>query len=795
MISYSHPEVPLDVHLRNVAIRCRNQVQEMVLPEKFKAILADLAYLCGAFHDLGKATTYFQYYLSVRGIGDNFGPKHHALISALFVKEITKVYLSQSALSQAEKELLSMFCFTCVKRHHGSLLDLGEEIIFDSQKKVDLLAQIKAFLEDDVEEIMQSHLVPYNIIYSFTEFKEKIYTGQYEEDYDAFWYETMQFGEFSKFPIALQIQFHFYHQILYSALLLADKSDVILKTDHSNPSSTVKFPLLAKYRQEKGYNSPQTSLHEHQNEAYFETLEKLSSTFSADHTIYSLTLPTGMGKTITSFGAALQLKTILHDNGKKIIITIPYTSIIDQNYQVYEDILKSESSEVLLKHHHLSEPVYKMQDQDLGPDKSSFLIETWQSETVVTTFVQLLNSLYSNDKSLAMKLNALSGAIIILDEVQSIPYKYWELLRETLQVVGKTYGCYFILMSATQPLLFTEKEQIRELVPNYKKYFNLFNRTALINRIEPAISTDVFHQIILEYLLENPFKDVLIIQNTKKAARELMEFLDGSLDETEQVFFLTTLITPYERKKIIHEIKNGNGKRKVVVSTQLIEAGVDISMDTVFRCLAPLDSIIQAAGRANRYGEKNNIGEVYLYEVFDNHISSRIYGAELLQKTRNILKGINTISEENYLTLIEKYYQQVSQEARSIPSKYLDCFALLQFQQLGKFALIEEEFKTESIYLQLNAEAKELWERYMQIFESNADLHFKRQQFSTIKSRFYDFVINVPLGWKKETIDFDSEKTMGFYVSLLTSPSLFYSYSTTNYRKNTGYKIHHSFSL
>ena len=196
-----------------------------------------------------------------------------------------------------------------------------------------------------------------------------------------------------------------------------------------------------------------------------------------------------------------------------------------------------------------------------------------------------------------MKLPNLANSIVILDEIQTIPYKYWQLIKNSFEVIGKSYNCYFILMSATQPLIFIPKEEIIEIVPNYEQYFGcLFNRTKLFNRLQNSISLNDFTNDVNEYLIENPKKDILVILNTKKHSKKCFELLRGAIDfDKNDIYYLSTMITPYERKKIIALVKTKSKKRKIIVSTQLVEAGVDLSVDTVFRAIAPIDSIIQAA--------------------------------------------------------------------------------------------------------------------------------------------------------------------------------------------------------
>src|SRR5699024_6226639 len=416
----------------------------------------------------------------------------------------------------------------------------------------------------------------------------------------------------------------------------------------------------------------------------------------------------------------LKLKEKANLSDSKIIIAIPFTSIIDQNYEVYNEVFKGPDSSLLLKHHHLTEPKYKdKEDSVRDVDQSQYLIETWQSSVVVTTFVQLIATLITNNKSKLLKISALSNAITILDEVQQIPHHLWELIRESLFSITKNLNCYIILMSATQPLIFHPDEEIIELVEDHQKYFSYFNRTKIINKTQEKIQLDDFNEEIINYAYDHPTKNLLIVLNTKKISLEVYRALTLSIEDETEFYYLTTLITPYERKERINAIRAKSKNRKIIVSTQLVEAGVDISVDTIFRALAPLDSIIQAAGRANRYNEKKTISEVYLYKIEElNKATNFIYGADLILKTENVLKGQTEITEQNYLSLIQDYFREVKDLSLYTDKKILKDLSKLNFEKVGKFKLIES-IKSESLFIGLNDEANAVWNEFVSIQEND----------------------------------------------------------------------------
>lgn len=789
---YSHPDKLLIKHLEEVAKNCKTLIEGRTLfikSKERKQICQDLAFIIGAFHDLGKATSYFQIYLESRGEIKK-GPKSHALISALFVKEISKTYLARTSLSDFEQQLFAHFTFTAVKRHHGNLDDFEAEMYIET-KHTELQEQIQVFDESGIQDIIEYFNSTLKLDYSFQDFQKYILSKAYLTDMSEFYDDNIAFGEFEELPMPIKIEYFYFHQLLFGGLLISDKRDVILEEERNINKPVIDDNIVNKFRENRGYNSPQTELDRQKNKAYQSSLDNLDNVFSKEKHLYSITLPTGLGKTITSFAVAWKMRTILNLPNQRLIITIPFTSIIDQNFQVYEEILATRDTNILLKHHHLSEPLYKINDEEFNPDKSQFLIETWQSEVVVTTFVQLLNSIFSNDKSLLMKLPNLANAIIILDEIQTVSYEYWQLIKNVFEVLGEMYNCYFILMSATQPLIFLPEKEIIEIVPNYEEYFQFFNRTKLINRAKTKISLDDFSQEVLDYHENNPQKDILVILNTKKHSKKLFENIQETIDlETVDIYYLSTLITPFERKEIIKRIKQDSSKTKIVISTQLIEAGVDISVDTVFRAIAPIDSIIQAAGRSNRYDEKTHQGEVYLYDIKEmDKANGMIYGAALLLKTQNVLKNIDEVEENEYLNLIKNYFIEIRKQSDSRLSEYLENIAKLEFAKLGQFSLIEES-KTESVFLQLNPKAVEVWNQFDEIYSNESlDSRGKKQAFSKIKSTFYDYVINVQIPRGKRSIVFDDDsKPHGFYLSKFESPTKCYSYDSEDFTQNTGYQ-------
>ena len=790
----SHPEKLLITHLSEVAKIATNVLRgkKFDFSLEFNNIIVDISdivpdlmYLCASFHDLGKATSFFQAYIC-NPEAEHDNRKNHALISALFVYFITEKYLQRFQFDTTLKQLLSVFVYSAVKRHHGKLDNLSNEIILEPEFQNLLKEQVISIDSGQITKIIKELLIDYKIDFAWIDFVGFIENASYDEFFDDFSFDVLD-DKYKEVEPKTRIALFYIHQLIYSTLLFADKNDVILKEKVDFIEQSNVLQNIEDYRDRKNFNNPKSEIDKLKNNAFFESSIFLEKVFKRDKHIYSVTLPTGLGKTITAFMLADKMRKLTGFKNSKIIINIPFTSIIDQNFEVYAQILNTSNTDILLKHHHLAEPVYKTNENTADYYESKFLIETWQSDIVVTTFVQFLETILSCDKTKLMKFAHLANSVILLDEIQTIPYELWETIRESFKILGEKFNIYFILITATQPLIFTPGKDIIELVPDYIKYFHFFNRTKLIINAN-KISFDSFKTTLTEYIIKNPIKDVLVVLNTKDAARETFEFICNEIDTVNiETVFLTTLITPYERKEIIKRIKQKSDKQKVVISTQLVEAGVDISVNTVFRQIAPFDSIIQAAGRANRYNEKPEIAEVFIYDIEElRQISGKIYGPDLLLKTSNVLKGFEIVEEKNYIQLIEKYFIEVRKQSDQTSNKLLTAIKGLSFGQVD-FKLIENR-KSESVFVQLNDEAKRVWEKYIEIYDIKSLSPWERKErFAEIKSVFYDYVINVPIPWNEVSINFDSEKIHAFYVSDLENPSKFYSYSENDFSQNIGY--------
>lgn len=811
---FAHPESYLKDHLGRVSLSCKSTINCKTLnftglPEN---VLQDLGFIAAVVHDMGKATENFQDYLFKRPFKNpGFEKKHHAPISAYLGYFLAEKYMSRYELEDEElQDLLPYFVYTTVKRHHGNLQNFQTELGLKTKAEEDFPKLIKNFHAEEITVIINEKIESLDLSFTWEEFNNFVINDdEFVEERGEYSFVYNMDSEDRN--IKDGVRNYYLHQILYGSLLFSDKSDVILQNE-INATEEINYSAVQDYRTDQKWNNPTDFINIEKNKAYQTTIDFVREKFDPAQHLYSVTMPTGLGKTVTSFAVALEMKRMLKNEQARIVITIPFTSIIDQNYEVYADILKNPTSGQLLKHHHLAEPKYNEKEDNVRDEnESQFLIETWQSQVVVTTFVQLIECMFTADKGKLMKLPNLANAIIILDEVQNIKFELWEPIREVFKFLGEQMNCYFILMSATQPLIFDPKTEITELVPNYRNYFSIFERTQLINKTDTIVSLSEFTEIVSDYFADNETDDILIILNTVNETRTLFEELCKIIDEAAaNIYYLSTRITPFERKEIIKLIsedkktKKADRKRKpnIIVSTQLIEAGVDISVDTVFRVIAPIDSIIQAAGRANRYWIQQERSKVFIYKIEELEKSNKlIYGSLLMDKTNDVLKKYTEIDEENYLDLIEDYFTEIKKQADQSEDEILPAMNRLKFKDVGDFAFIPER-KTESIFVQLNDKAAKVWKAYVKLAE-NKELksYERRKEFAKYKAEFYDYVVNIPLpyenGIRQDHIAWDDEPKHFFYHWIYDKEqhrgsNKFYKYAesedeTVNYRENTGY--------
>ena len=513
------------------------------------------------------------------------------------------------------------------------------------------------------------------------------------------------------------------------------------------------------------------------DEIYDDVMESVDN-IKLEEKIFSINLPTGSGKTLIALKTALKLKErIMYEEGynPRIIYVLPFTSIIEQNFDVFKDVLGIEESNVILKHHYLSERIYKWEKdgeiENYSDAISEHLVESWDSEIVVSTFVQLLHSIFTNRNRKLKKFHNMANSIIILDEVQSIPHRYWKLVRETLKSMALYLNCHFIFMTATMPLIFSEEDgEIYELAKGKRKYFEEFDRIRIdASRLDQKMTLEEFKAFLLDEIYEYEKDDFLIVLNTIKTSIEVFSFLKKEFEGEAEIYYLSTNIIPKERLDRIKKIKQSKN-RKIIASTQMIEAGVDIDLDRVYRDFGPMDSINQTAGRCNREwcGKKGIVTLVNL--VNENHndksYASYIYDNVLMEETKTALKDKAMIEEKDIFQLAEKYYRGLKNHGSDESEGLLNCIKELRYKEAfeykeGKdsqtFELIRQDFKTVDVFVEIDDEATKVWEEYKEIKQMKNRFERKRK-LNKQKKDFYKYVLSLPEHAVRNQIEIDEKE-------------------------------------
>ncbi|MGV8146959.1 MAG: CRISPR-associated helicase Cas3' [Alkaliphilus sp.] len=677
----SHPDQLLKKHLQEVSkiaieTHCSHG-GDPKLEELIKTVC-----LC---HDFGKGTSYFQKYLMKECFGEL---KNHSLISAL---------LTYWMLPDNWKHL----GFLVVKKHHGNIKDRVDE--FDNSEKWLFPKQIKDIKKNHIEEL--NYIYGVDLVEFFNWLEDENTIKELRRNFRNKRSSTEEF-------VLLQY--------VYSLLLSSDKSQLILGHAYI-PEKIVKSIYVDSYLEnviiknniEQKPDLKDTEIFRLRNEVYAELCNELDKINIEKQKIFSINLPTGIGKTMLAYKAAFYIAEKIHKKNHlvkpSIIYCLPFMSVIDQNSDVMRELLEYNSKKViesdeLLRFHSMAEIEYK----DFESFDARFCFENWQSEITITTFVQLFNTIFKSGKnSVAHRLHKLSNSVVVLDEVQTINTKYFAVIRDFFEILADRFNMHVILLTATMPVIL----KTQELIPNKEYYFKSLNRIEIHNLADKTTSIDDFKGIVMNEVADKKEKSFLIVLNTVKSALEVYNYLEGS---GRELIYLSTEIYPKLRLEKIKEIKESK-KKYVVVSTQLIEAGVDIDLDIVYRDFAPLDSINQTAGRANRNGLTTK-GLVYLYELVnedERKYCNYIYPRPLLKATKNLLEGKKVINENEFYEINQKYFEEVNKiKSDDVSNEMLSKVNKLEFEKFRNlFELIENDdgYKTDLI-INANKESKEILE-------------------------------------------------------------------------------------
>ncbi len=564
------PEQLLSDHVAGVLQRCCAFASRLGLEQE--------ATFCALWHDLGKLTDDFQYKLTV-----SHGMKvDHKGFGALWS-------INQQLLDVA----------FVIAGHHGGMPDAAE-----------LKNKCTAESPD-----------AWNCMSNYKQLKERIERIRPEE---LFPIAKPDYEKIARDPLAAD----FRTRLLYSCLVDADYLDTEANYDKGKRDE-VTFPELSELADFFRANQAELILKRAKQYNKDEQLYKLRCEVSEqarqkgdnDQGVFSLTVPTGGGKSRAALGFAFQ-HAERHSNIQRIIVVLPYTSILDQLAQEYEEIFGANN---FLLHYTGWQSRMSTDAVEETPEEKAMILaaENWDAPLILTTTVQFFDSLFSNKPSDCRKLHRIANSVIILDEVQMLPLKYLEPICDVLGRLVQDYGATVVLSTATQPALDQipsfRTDRIMEIVDNPEHNYEILKRVNYLVEIqEPWSWEDVAVRLLKS-------ESGMVVVNTKRHALELFELVK---EKDSEALHLSTYMCGAHRRQVIEEIRIRlkNHRRCRVVATQLVEAGVDLDFPLVMRAVGPLDRIVQAAGRCNREGKLGYAGgKVVVFKPDDNAMPAGSY--------------------------------------------------------------------------------------------------------------------------------------------------------------------------
>ncbi|UKL14248.1 CRISPR-associated helicase Cas3' [Dissulfurimicrobium hydrothermale] len=667
---------PLIEHLQNTAkLACKFGAD---------ANVAELAYIAGLIHDLGKYSAEFQKRLEG-------GPRvNHSTAGA---KEL------RALLTGKPQEIFAQLLAYPIMGHHAGLPDYGSETDLEGRT---LCGRLK------------------NNIPNYSEYKSEL-------DLSKLSFPLRLPIRPLRLPILpekppkdyLGFSLSFLTRMIYSALVDADFQETETYMKGAKPRGgyddilTLHDKLDAHLKQ---FENPTSDINRKRNEILHACIEKGKSEKPG---FFSLTVPTGGGKTLASMAFALHHAA---EHGlKRVIYVIPFTTIIEQNASVFKGFLGEEN---VLEHHSNFDWEGKQgADADNRTNsvyaKLKLAAENWDIPIVVTTNVQFFELLFANRSSRCRKLHNLAKSVIIFDEAQMLPREYMRPAMAAVWELVVNYGASTVFCTATQPGLerfLPEKTEVKELAPNPQELFDFYKRVE-VKHLGTLTDEDLLARL-------NAHEQALCIVNTRRHASGLFGGLQG-----EGNFHLSTLMCPAHRRAKLAEIKERLLREQPcrVVSTTVMEAGIDLDFPVGYRALSGLDSINQAAGRVNRE-MKRGVSEMFVFEPRSEYIKRT---SSFLKQTAEVARMVLRDHAEAPISIpaIQAFFGQLYnlQDPQAFDVKrIMDCFddaeGRFKFETAARaFQIIEDP--TVTVIIPYNEEAERLIE----------ELKYTEYPFSTLR--------------------------------------------------------------
>lgn len=566
------------------------------------------------FHDMGKLSDEFVHYLRLsdqsRKDGGNAPHKGSVIHSTQGAK-----YILKSALSKKELLIAAEIIANCIAGHHGGLMDgispQGE-------------TSLRNRLSTDKDEL---HYDKVTVAFE----KEDVLTGKLEDLMSACCDELSSFIEVCKTEkLNATFMLHMLVKSVFSCLVDSDRYNAYCFEIGEMPELRLSIPPWEEYARRLEKHLSTFLIDSEIDRIRKDISEKCLDASAHPCGVYRLSVPTGGGKTLSSLRFALNHAK--EHNIERIIYVIPYLSILDQTAKEIKKALQYQEKEDFVLEHHSN---FVLPDDENEVQTYRLFTDRWSQPIIITTMVQFLETIYSHKAGDLRKLHNMANAVLIFDEVQSLPLKCVHLFNDALNYLHTFGNCTVLLCTATHPLIDKVERPIRfsspsELIADTSEAFKTLKRTRIVDStVRGGYTTEALRDFVLEKLCAAG--NCLVILNTKKDAANLYRAAKNYLYENAEtqikLVHLSTLMCPAHRMEAIDCMLEERNKkilkreRILCISTQLIEAGVDISFACVVRVLAGLDSIAQAAGRCNRNGEDPNGRKVYIVNLAEENLS------------------------------------------------------------------------------------------------------------------------------------------------------------------------------
>lgn len=650
--------------------------------------LSKVLSLCGIFHDMGKNKQKFDEYIHAdKAVKQSLkGTIAHASTGAKYIYD-----LHQDSVG-SRKYMVEMISYA-VAAHHGlfDCVDIDQSDLFF--KKIDKVEDYEEacthakqdYLQDyDLNAIFAKASCEFDAVWSkikelFDELKSLLRSRQLENPRELlsnnklFWLACLQ-----RLILSILIDSDWEATSDFMEDIDTESKIAVWNTKKIFEKATQNFEA---YMQKKRQSIQVSELTEKEKRIFEarNTLQKECGQFAKYPAgIYCLPIPTGGGKTLSSLAYALEYCR-QHPETERIIYVSPYISITEQNAQVFRDAIGMD--QWILEHHSSVVRSENTENEDYRENKCARYEINWEEPFICTTFVQLMNTLFSDKSESIRRMHRLVNSVVIIDEVQSMPIKCVHTFNSMINFLNKVCNTNIILCTATQPTLEEAQCPICYSEPKYMinqatEWFRQFERVKIETPRKgqkytfESLAAEISQQII-------NVQSILVVLNTKASVKKLYDLLQA---QHIPVAYLTTNLCAAHRSDKIEEIKKILADRQkpiVVVSTNLIEAGVDISFECVYRSMAGLDSLAQTAGRCNRNGELD-YGVIHLIMLDGENTGNMEELQQSIRTVQQVLFAYEDSDKRDSLLMpkwMEQYYKKIyihESDKMNFPLKELD---------------------------------------------------------------------------------------------------------------------------